>query len=362
MKLLQMIYLLMVSLVFLFFCYIFPKNNNIMEGYSDIRSGIQNIFPNRQQLSLCQYMMMCSCDSAYDGKNVTKAQLVSVIKTGCRFLDFQVFYEDNQLGATRPYVDYTTDPYFEIKTKAEKRLTLTSVLSTIATSCFGSVAPNTGDPVFIHLRIKSNNYDVYDRVAEEIKSTIESRLFVDQTGKALPVTKDTLLSSLLGKIIIVVDRTLNTDYLKATECPIKKSLGLKCSSLNDTVNIETGGIFWNTIPFNPPTDSNCMSQGGTMSPVVDERTDSMGVVIANRTSIDLLLVVPPIDSNPDVVSASIYISNLGCQNLMYRFYLKDSGLSWYKNLFNVYKTAFIPMGYAVSATSIKNVDTVRILL
>ena len=362
----QLIYIFIVLLVFILFCYIFPLNNTLerLEGFSNIRTGVQSVSENQldQNLPLCQYMIMSACDAAYDGDKMTEKQLNKVIKTGCRFLDFQVFCDDQTLGANRPYIGFSTDPDFVkitgIESKAAKRLTLKKVLTTIASSCFGTVAPNSDDPVFIHLRIKSFNSNIYDMIAQDIKSTLESRLFSDQTHKAVPVNKDTLLKSIMGKIIIVVDRSFNDTYLKLTSCFNESS---QCVKLERLVNIETSGDFWHFLDFDPNLDISCITRGGTSSPIVDEKSSSMGVVIKSKSSFDLNLISPSIDANPDVLSACTYIANLGCQTLMFRFYISDAGLNWYKGLFHVYKTAFIPMGYAVSACSTHSKAPNRVL-
>ena len=321
-------------------------------------------------MSLNQYMIMASCDTAYDGSMVTTTQLLSVIQTGCRFYDFQVFYDDTEsYGMARPYIGYSTpDPTFVsiqgVNTDSTKRLTLVQVLTTIASNCFNPFAPNFYDPVFIHLRIKSMNENIYDQVAQNIHDTITSRLFLDQTGRAIPVHKETLLRELMGKIIIVVNRTLNPHYLQTTACEPALSannLAPPCIYLGLYVNIESGGTNWRAIAFQPQKNAQCAVQGGTASPIVDESTQSMGIIMANNSSIELFMVLPNYTFNPDILSISTYVSQYACQTLMVRFYLTDGGLSWYKGLFSVYKTAFLPMGYAINAIASPEINTAVIM-
>ena len=113
----QLIYLLMISLVFLLFFFLFPHSvepfTASAAGATAIGTGIQSVLESRRKMSLNQYMIMASCDTAYDGSVVTVDQIRSVIQTGCRFFDFQVFCDENDAnGFSRPYIGYSTDPTF----------------------------------------------------------------------------------------------------------------------------------------------------------------------------------------------------------------------------------------------------------
>jgi len=356
----KLVLLLMISLIFVWFCFLFPvKPTTFSEPFS-MSSGLNSILPDRQKMPLNQYMIMASCDSAYDGTNISTDQLISVISTGCRFLDFQIFY-DELIG---PYVGYSTDPTFEKVQGVQTVLTFKKLLTTISTNCFGGLVINSKDPVFLHFRIKSNSNDVYTKMATLIQNSITSRLYLNSFGKAILVDKNTIMKDIMGKIIIVIDRTIHPDY-NVNQCPSLQSYEdtSSCIDISRFVNIETGGTNWRSLAYNPPSSVNCLTKGGTLSPIVDDTTKSLGIVMANNSSVELFLIYPPSNgnSNADPVSASTYISNLGCQTLLYRFYIEDSGLTWYKELFQVYNTAFIPMGYAVNATSTVNINTSVIL-
>ncbi len=357
----KLIMLLMVSLIFVWFCFLFPvKSISFSEPFSTKSANMSSILSDRQKMTLNQYMIMASCDAAYDGTNITTDQLISVISTGCRFLDFQVFHDD-LLG---PYIGYSTDPTFEQVKGIQTVLTFKNLLTTVATNGFGGLVPNNMDPLFIHLRIKSKNTEVYKQMAADIQNTITSRLYLDKFGKAIQINKSTIMKNIMGKIIIVVDRSINPDY-SIQQCGTLQSYDISgavansCVDLIKYVNIETGGTNWRSISYNPPPSVGCLTRGGTLSPLVDDSTNSLGIVMANNSSVELFLIYPPSTetTNADPVSASMYISNLGCQTLLYRFYVQDSGFTWYSGLFQVYNTAFIPMGYAVNATSTVAINT-----
>lgn len=375
----NIIYVIVVSLFFILFCFIFPQQWNPwespVESFTDIQSGIQSVFQSRRSLSLNQYMMMASYDSAYDGTTVSVEQLTKVISSGCRVFDFQIFCEDSISDSIQPYIGYSTDPTFVsiqgVDSNISKRLTFNKVLATLVSGCFGTVAPNNNDPVFIHLRVKSKNTNVFSKLATSIEKMVSSRLYVDPSGKVIPISKDTPLEALMGKILFIMDRTFSKDYGSFKAChPGKEPTAKKdasgnavvaptvCISLEDYINIESGGTQWRQIAYNPPEKLNCLTQGGLKSPLVDESTDNMGIVLANNSNLELFMVMPPENIlNLDIVGSSVYVSRLACQTLWFRFYNQGPELLWYLGLFELYKTAFIPMGFAITATNTVKFDS-----
>ena len=275
----QMIYFIVAALFFIIFCFLFRQKQSL-ESFTDIQSGIQSVFESRQNMTLNQYMIMASLDSAYDGSTISLKQLKSVISTGCRFFDFQVFLDESFSKFNRPYVGYSTDSDYKtiqgINSDPKKRVTLSKILSTTVASCFSTDAPNVMDPVFIHLRIKSKNTEIYGQIATDIQDTISSRLYRDtETNQITMVTKDTPLKNIMGKVIIIVDHLLAPDYTKHQYCADKS-----CVNLANFTHVESGGTQWRQLPFNPPENMNCLTQGGLVSPILDENTDNNSMVCA----------------------------------------------------------------------------------
>lgn len=359
-------YFLLVISVFTVFFFLFPRPNKLHESFADNETtGIQSVLANRQDMPLSQYMMMASYDSAYDGTLFHNEQLLSVIKTGCRVFDFQIFMDDKEgYNVKRPFIGYSTDPTFEeiqgVDSNISKRLTFSKALSTLAINCFNPTAPNFKDPVFLHLRIKSVKYDIYDRVAQDIQENIATRLFLDQTGQAVQVSKNTRMKDIMGKIIVVVNRKINPEYTKYTRCPTsltQNDLKTPCINLSRFVNIESGGSLWRTLAFENKVNAKACSSVEMALPIIDEKTQSMGILLANNSDIELFMILPPLTTNPDIISTSHYVSQNACQTLFFRFYVDDANLRWYMGLFSKYKTAFIPMGYAINAISSPEINT-----
>ena len=78
------------------------KNNQTSSNITDIREKMYDI-------PLNQVCIKASYNSAYDGKDINIEMLEYVINRGCRFLDFELYYNENDSNV---YVNYSTDPTF----------------------------------------------------------------------------------------------------------------------------------------------------------------------------------------------------------------------------------------------------------
>lgn len=330
---------------------------DLKEGFDDpTLPGINSVSFDRRDLPLSQYMIKASYLSAYDGTNMTLDQLKSVLKRGCRFVDFELF--TSQEGDV--FMGYSVDPSFHVvkgygKTM-DDRITIQQVFSCLATNSFGVLPPNPQDPMIIQLRVKSDDPSVYSTIANAIKKTLLPKLYFDKTsGKAIIVSKDTPLSEIMGKFIIVLDRSVNIEplYVPST-CSGDNNSVSGCLNIQDFVNIYSGGSEWRKIDYNPPNNLNDTTKGSLMSPIIDDTTDNKTILYANQTPVELNIVQPALNTelpkgNPDSVSIISYVAKLGCQTLPMMFCYEDTGLLFYETFFRTFKTAFVPMGYAVSS-------------
>jgi hypothetical protein len=271
------------------------------------------------QLPLSQYVIKGSFNSAITKNFVSLDALQYVLSRGCRFIDFEVFYLDG-----KPMVSYTNDPNFSIL-ETDNKLLLDNVLASAVASGFNSPSPNKDDPLFIQIRIKSKDDNVYRQVAKSIQNSLSSRLFKGQ------ITKTTKLSDIMGKVILVMDRTINYNYKKNTDCPNPNDK--TCYDLTKYINIESGSEFLRTSNF-----TSLLNKGVT-PPIINDNnltTDVQYIQIAS----------PDITSNnmknPDPRNL---IQNYGCQILLYRFYdnNSDDGLVAYENLFNDNLYGIVPL-------------------
>ena len=153
-----------------------------------------------------------------------------VLSRGCRFLDFEVFYiKENDIFS--PHVAMSKDYKF-ISIDTDNSISLIDALNTVNSNAFSQIAPNNKDPIFVHLRIKSNDTKVYDAVAKNIMSAFTSRKYEEK------INETTKLEDIMGKVIIVMDKTIRRDYKQHSDI------------LDKITNIESGSEALNQFSLN----------------------------------------------------------------------------------------------------------------
>jgi hypothetical protein len=283
--------------------------------------GIDNINPALSDRPLREYVIKSSYNTALTGKFVSLDMVKEVLKRGCRFLDFEIFYDGKN-----PFVSYSTDATYKTL-QTDSSFTLTSVFNTVMGSAFNSDAPNPHDPLFIQLRVKSNNEKIYKAVASSINSSLMSKLYPDK------ITKDTKLKDIMKKVILVMDKTINIDYKKFTDCSNNDA---NCHDLKNYINIESGSELMLLSRY---TD---MLERATTPPQINDDNNSTTVSRLN-------VVMPDIDYNSGVANPKLFpfVLKYGCQMVLYRFYNKDTELESYEDFFKNFKTAFVPLTRAI---------------
>ena len=332
----------------------------------NIRSSPASI----RDLSLCELCVKASYNSALSGNYISLDMLQYVINRGCRYLDFEVLYvQDDPNGDTSvvqniekmgsnnkekkgnlPYkavVGHTTDPNY-ISITSENVVLLSRVLISAVSNAFVASCPNYQDPLFINLRIKSNNKNVYSEVASAIDSTkIHDKIYYDSTNPvftnalnneqiypAKKVTRDTKLSNIMGCVVISVDKTINPNWRDISKCD---SANGPCYHLNNYVNIQSGSEDMNLILYSL----------AAKRPQIQILNDNL------HTTVETLTVANPDNvyllntSNPNP-NYSDYILKYGCQWLPNRFYQNDSALENYEKFFNDHDSGFVPLSVAIS--------------
>jgi hypothetical protein len=272
-------------------------------------------------LPLKEYCIKGSYNTALTGRYVNLDMIKYVLSRGCRFLDFEIFYINGI-----PYVASSTDPTYTMLDTVNKLL-LDDVLASVVSNAFAPPSPNVNDPLFIHLRVKSKDDSIYKAIAKAIDYGLKSRLF---KGK---VKKDTLLSEIMGKIIIVMDKEMNPTYAALSQCSPDKQ---NCLDFSKYVNLESGSE--DLFLQNYDEVINNWS-----APVMMKNdyihTDILNMRLILPTTRQLIAANPPICN---------LITSYGCQIVPYKYYLIDSNLSKYEKLFDSNKTAFVSLGSAIT--------------
>ena len=297
-------------------------------------------------LPLREYCIKASYNSALTGNYVNTNMIEYVLSRGCRFLDFEVFYigqtKVNKAGLSSTQytaqVAYSTDNTFTT-ISTENSILLDDVLNAVVTNAFSSPSPNTNDPVFINLRLKSNNTDIYKAVAASIENTIKDKLYVntatekDNTFPAIPVTNETFLSEIMGKVILCIDKTIVRNYKDYTSCD---STTHPCYDLTNYINMESGSEDLNLLKY---------------SEVMDQCVVPINIKNDNfRTDVKTMKYVIPNTKNDNSFNPVIsdFIMKYSAQIPAYRFYKNDRHLRNYEEFFDEQKTAFVPLAIAIA--------------
>ena len=332
------------------------ESKELTNSENDSKITIVSSSENVHDLSLCELCVKSSYNSALIGNNATGNYYINmdmlqyVINRGCRYLDFEVLYipvdDAHPNGAKKPVVGFTTDPNFYSITSSNTVL-LNTVLTSAVSNAFTSSCPNFKDPLFINLRIKSNNDEVYSSVASAIDSTIKNKIYVDGNRQiytnseknqlinpAKQVTKNTTISQILGCVVISIDKTINPNYIHATQCDPS---GGPCYDLVNYTNINNGSQNMNLILYSLATKAQPLQ-------ILDDNlhTTVKTITVANP---DNLFLVNSSNSNP---KHRDYLLNFGCHWVPYQFNKNDQALAEYEKFFNDHNTAFVPLSSAIS--------------
>jgi len=322
------------------------KDNELSYLKNTTSVAIQNCTHTNHPLR--EYVIKTSYNTALTGNYVNTDMITYVLERGCRFLDFEVYYigktVTDKMGLSSTtytaHVGYSNDNTFTTLS-TENSIQLDEVLTTVVSNAFSSPCPNARDPLFINLRIKSNNKDVYKAVAASIDNTIKDKLYVDTTKTtnnndtfpAIPVTKDTLFSDVAGKVILCVDKTTVRNYKDYTSCDGVKGL---CYDLSNYINIETGGEDLNLLKYSEVIDQ-CVIPISIKDDNTTTDVKTMKYVVPNIKNDNLL--------NPGI---SNFILKYSAQIPAYRFYKNDRHLRIYEEFFDEHKSAFVPLAIAIT--------------
>lgn len=270
-------------------------------------------------LPLKQYCIKGAYNAAITGNYVNADMIKYLFYRGCRFLDFEVFSFDG-----KPYVAMSTDPTYSTINTLNKD-TLQNVLAAVATNAFIGTSPIQKDPVFIHLRIKTNQTTLYDKIADTISYVLNDYMYMNN-GNAISVNGDTILNKLRKKIIIVIDKTYAPTYKEE-------------SNLGKYVNMESGGDILRVYGY-----SILSEQQYTTPNIKDD-----GITTDVET---MKMVTPDLGGGwLGLIQNSIYypmVLNYGAQVVLYPFYQIDMYLGQYESAFADNKAAYVPMGAMIT--------------
>lgn len=275
------------------------------------------------KVRLKDYIVKSSYNSAVTGKYVNIDMVKYLLRRGVRLLDFEVMLINDA-----PMITYTDDNSLET-INTNNTLLLDNVFSMIVTNAFVQPTPNVKDPLFIHLRIKSKpgSNKLYRLIAKSIDSTLRDKLY---NGS---ITKNTKMSDIMGKIVIIIDKTINRDYKQLSTCgPSDKD----CYNLNKYANLESGSDLLFLHRYNELLNlSHDLIRVEDKCPICTSTTN-MRMVLPDTINKNT--------KNPDIDD---FILNYGSQFVLYKFYSKDEELEKYEQLFNDNKGGIVSLAYSI---------------
>jgi hypothetical protein len=173
-----------------------------------------------------------------------------------------------------------------------------------------STCPNPNDPLFIYLRFKSNDVNLYNSMAQSITKHFKQRLLgpeFQNEGDGENLTAHPL-SDYLGKVVIICDNKTNNFR--------------ENKDFEKLVNFTGNSVFMRELRYYDVKFSH------TTNELTEHNKKNMSIVIPDLTA----------DSN----NISAGLANVyGCQFVCMNYQTLDTNLVYYLDLFNDAGSAFI---------------------
>ena len=302
---------------------------------------IQPISDRAADQPLKEYIIKASANSAISGRYASTDMIKYVLSRGCRFLDFEVFLMKDDNSKPMLIVSSSSDPSFKvIDTDKNIALTLDDALAASVDNAFAPSSsgksnipppPNPRDPLFIQLRIKSNDPSIYKLIAKSVDYHLKGTLY---DGK---IDNNTVLSKLMGKTVLILDKSLNRNYADLAKCVDKEK---NCYDLSKYVSIESGSDTLYTQKY-----SDVMNQEYVPVHILDKCDRCTDVKYMRILMPDSITSTP---KNPDMKTLKQFFTNYASQIVAYRFNVLDDGIVKYEKFFDDNKLAIVPLSYAIS--------------
>jgi hypothetical protein len=192
-----------------------PKKDKYMTNtLQDVEVKLTSINPQdaKKKFNLRDYYIMSSYNSCCNGDfrdgYVSINALQNVIRKGARVIDFEIYNIDNE-----PVVACSNSDSFNFK-GSYNSIPFSDVINIIKTHAFSaSTCPNFNDPLIIHLRLKTNNTTVLNKVGKIISDELDKYRLGNKydyeytiDGKIYSLMNEPLIQ-FLGKVIIMTDRS-----------------------------------------------------------------------------------------------------------------------------------------------------------
>lgn len=290
---------------------------------------INNISKENQNIPLKQFCIKGSYNSAYSGGYVSGEMVKYVLSRGCRFLDFELYYLPKSINSDQYnlYVGYGTDALNLNPSINNKKIPLFSdVLRTTLTAAFTQqvndeyYTQNTGDPLFIQIRLKcadKNKVLAYTNLRNTFDSLFKPPGFSEYLYKnQMQYKVDTARSigTFMKKVLFVFEPDS------------------KINILTNYVNLLLNGTDLSKQLYSSVNPSKFT-------------TSRPKIISTTTTDVTKFIETVPDPNVTDQSNLNFYSSiyNYGYQINMMQYYKLDSRLQNYEDMFNSYKSSYVPM-------------------
>lgn len=285
---------------------LYKKNCNLLKKVYTNRPPLSSLNKDTPYLLRDFYIKTaynCCATGQFKGDYVGLCALQTCIQQGVRCLDFEIYSIDN-----KPVVAVSSVNDFTVK-ESYNSIPTEDVFNTIMNMAFSaSKCPNPNDPLILNFRIMSNNKPMYDTLAKQISSILNSKILgVDYSfeygGKNLGAVP---IKNFLNKIIIFADGSN----------PLFQN-----TKLDEYINMATGTPFMKLLPFQNVKFTQDLL-------LKDSNKKNMSIVLPDWSAND---------KNPDFNIARTY----GCQMVGMSYQNFDNNLMFYNEFFDGNKSAFV---------------------
>lgn len=246
----------------------------------------------------------CCSGGNYKNDYVDLCILKDLLKQGVRGLDFEIY----SINDTPVIATSTNDSYYVKETF--NSIPFSDAMDVIQNYAFATAsAPNSSDPIIVHLRIKSANQTMFQNFAKILENYDKILLDKDYDSEYYGENfGDVELRKLLKKVVIIVDRT-NTAFL---ECP----------EFYKFVNMTSNSMFMRALHYYD------IKYTPDMNELIEYNKQNMTIGMPDK------------GANPDNPS-SIVMREMGVQMLAMRYSNIDTNIEENDALFNDNGYAFV---------------------
>jgi hypothetical protein len=337
----MLLYLIVIILVifigYLFYFYLANNNNDCSDLPSlDVTLRSFNTADKDYQHNLRDYYIKSSYNSCahddFDNTFVKMCALDNVIKSGARFLDFEIYSMSGE-----PVISVSNGDDFNTQ-QSFKQLGFKEVMSRVKSRCFSSSGcPNPDDPVFLHFRIKSSRSEICNKMAKELEIFEKggyllgpnfSKGFFGNNLGIIPLRYLSKNGELEGssnsepKVVIIVSNE-NKVYID--------------TPLYEYVNIESGSPFLSLL-----RETSDIANAPSQDELKEQNKRNMTIAIPDPIPQDGGSLASLHCCVPDSFNLNFTRDfSLGCQFVTMCYQNKDEYLEKYTKFFNEKRSAFV---------------------